>query len=97
MSYNTGIENGGVYTATNNEGGVQTVPGYKTLGNYYTAQCPLKSVPGEVPVRCVSISPVYGGVGYKVLQQGAPPSDTGYFTMNNAYFYPSQTEARPFQ
>ena len=95
MSYNTGLENGGVYTASNNEGGAHTVPGYRTLDTYYVARCPGKSVPGEVPVQCVSVYPVYGGVSNGILQQGAPPSDTGYFKLNNAYLSPSQTAARP--
>jgi len=101
MSYDTGIKNGGVYTGLNNEAAaVNTVPDYNTLGTYYTSQCPYQTVPGGSPVNCVSISPVYGGVGYTVLQNNLPGSqltDNGYFSLQNAYpSFPNTFALRPY-
>lgn len=94
MSYETQTLNGGVYTGLNNEAGqVNTVSDYHTLGNYYTKQCSIPSQPGQVSPQCVTISPVYGGVGYNVLQNGLSAdklSDSGYFSLSSAYpAYPS--------
>ena len=101
MSYDSQIQNGGVYTGLNTEASqVNTVPEYNSLGNYYMQQCPFQSLPGEVPVQCVTISPVWGGLGYTVLQNNLPAdklSDTGYFSLSNAYpTYPNSACLRPF-
>ena len=92
--------NGGTYTAMETVAQVNSVPDYKTLGNYYTTRCPFQTMPGDVPVQCVTITPVFGGVGYSVLQNNLPATqlnDAGYFSMTNAYpYYPSTACMKPF-
>lgn len=99
----TQLLNGGTYTAINEYDGTGTssVPDYRTLGNYYIKQCPFQTKPGETAgVKCVTLTPVFGGVGYKILQNNLPASqlsDTGYFNLTNAYpYYPDCNCMKPF-
>lgn len=100
MSYESGVQQQGVYTAMNTPAGiVDASPEYSTLGSYYTKQCTFPTMPGQVPAQCVTISPVWGGTGYRVLQNNLPPDrlqDGNYFTLSTAYpSFPNTACMRP--
>jgi len=89
MSYSVDRDNTSVYSAGNDYGLVNTVPDYKTLGNYYsTPNCPYMSQPGSCLVKPVYITPTFGGAGYQELMHNVPSkmlSDSNYFNLANAY------------
>ena len=100
MSYESQLQRGGVYTGLNTTAAeVEALPEYSTLGNYYTKQCAFQTMPGQVPAQCVTISPVFGGVGYSVLQHNLPADrlgDGNYFTLSSAYpSFPNTACMRP--
>jgi len=80
--------NTSVYSAMDNSGSiVNTVPDYRTLGNYYKKpNCPYTVSPGQCAVQPVYITPSFGGTGYSNLQHNQTDvPDSNYFTLANAY------------
>jgi len=71
---------------------VNTVGDYNTLGNYYQQMsCPPNSTPGTCNVQPITVSPVFGGVGFSIpgfnsnFNNAIPLSDSNYFNLNTAY------------